>query len=342
VRTPPADLDAATVAGGVASGWGVRLGELQYVVLGGGSHHWSASTPHGARYFLTVDDLGDKPWMGADAEAAFCGLRAAFATAGRLRDRAGLPFVLAPVLSRDGATLRWLTRRYTLTVFPFVAGETGRWGDALTPRDRDQILRLLAELHLATPAVASVAMHRRGEVHERAGLEAALGDLDRPWTGGPFAERARRALAARAGDIGGWLADLDRLAAQVAASEASRVVTHGEPHAGNIMRVGDRFLLIDWDTVALAPPERDLWMLDDGTASALAAYTDATGRTADTMALTYYRLAWRLADLAGCTRVLRSAHGRDGNTERAWASLPLVLAPEWPDSAPYRHLPGHG
>ena len=39
------------------------------------------------------------------------------------------------------------------------------------------------------------------------------------------------------------------------------VVTHGEPHAGNVMRRSDgRHLLVDWDTVAVAPPERDLWM----------------------------------------------------------------------------------
>ena len=27
------------------------------------------------------------------------------------------------------------------------------------------------------------------------------------------------------------------------------------------MRVGDKLVLLDWDTVALAPPERDLWMV---------------------------------------------------------------------------------
>ncbi len=56
-------------------------------------------------------------------------------------------------------------------------------------------------------------------------------------------------------------------------------VTRGEPHGGNIMRVGRELLFIAWDTVALAPPERDLWMLDNGAAGGLASDTDATGRT---------------------------------------------------------------
>ena len=54
-------------------------------------------------------------------------------------------------------------------------------------------------------------------------------------------------------------------------------VTRGEPHGGNIMRVGRELLFIAWDTVALAPPERDLWMLDNGAAGGLASDTDAMG-----------------------------------------------------------------
>jgi spectinomycin phosphotransferase len=324
----------------VAGGWGLPVTGLRYVPLGGGSHHWAAATPDGARYFLTVDDLLDKPWLGASADTAFRGLRAAFATARDLQDEVGLRFVLAPLPSRRGEAAVRLTARYSLAVFPFLAGESGRWGDDLAARDRDEILRMLADLHAATPAVRSLVRPRRGEVYERAILEAALRDLDDPWAGGPFAEPARKALAAQAGVVAGWLADFDWLAAHVAATGASQVVTHGEPHGGNIMRADGRQLLIDWDTVALAPPERDLWMLDDGTAGALAAYTDAIGRTADPMALSYYRLAWRLADLAGFTRRLRSAHRRDGNTEHAWASLQIVLG-EGPSGwdGPFRHVP---
>jgi hypothetical protein len=81
-------------------------------------------------------------------------------------------------------------------------------------------------------------------------------------------------------------------------------------------------------------------MLDDGTAGALAAYTDATGRTADPMALRYYRVAWRLADLAGFTGRLRSVHPHDGNTEHAWESLQIVLGDDQAGRRwPYRYVP---
>jgi spectinomycin phosphotransferase len=343
VRTPPADLDTTVVTEAAASGWGLQLTALSYVALGGGSHHWTATTPDGVAYFLTVDDLLDKPWLGTDTESAFLGLQGTFGAARQLRERAGLGFVLAPARSANGKSVHRLTPRYSLAVFPFVPGQTGSWGDDLRPRDRDQILRMVAELHSATPVVRSLARPRESEVYEREHLESALRALDQPWDGGPFAEPARQALAAQVSAVQGWLADFDRLAAHVAGSSGDRVITHGEPHGGNIMRVAGELLLIDWDTVALAPRERDLWMLDDGTPGALAAYTEATGYTADAKTVSYYRLAWRLADLAGYTRKLRSAHQRDGNTERAWAALQLVLdsAPGgW--SGPFHHVSGRG
>ena len=44
------------VATAAASGWGLQLSGLRYVALGGGSHHWAATTQDGVTYFLTVDD----------------------------------------------------------------------------------------------------------------------------------------------------------------------------------------------------------------------------------------------------------------------------------------------
>ncbi|MDR2984274.1 MAG: phosphotransferase [Nocardiopsaceae bacterium] len=341
VRTPPADLDTEVVTDAAASGWGLRLAAPSYVALGGGSHHWTATTPDGVTHFLTVDDLLDKPWLGADAESVFRGLLGTYGAACKLRETAGLPFILAPLPSIDGQTARRLTPpRYSLAVFPFVPGQTGRWGDDLGAADRDQILRMIAELHNATPAVNSLVRRRAGEVYERADLEKALAELDQPWDGGPFSEPAREALAEQSGVVAGWLAEFGRLEAYVAARVASLVITHGEPHGGNVMRVGDELLLIDWDTVALAPAERDLWMLDDGTPEALTVYTQVTGTTVDATTLSYYRLAWRLADLAGFTRRLRSVHQRDGDSERAWESLRIVLASGptgW--NGPFHHLP---
>ncbi|MFG2077560.1 phosphotransferase family protein [Nonomuraea maritima] len=70
--------------------------------------------------------------------------------------------------------------------------------------------------------------------------------------------------------------EFDRPAARAGAP----VLTHGEPHPGNVLRAGSRTLLVDWDTVGTAPPERDLWHVVRD-AGDLARYAAATGRTPD-------------------------------------------------------------
>jgi thiamine kinase-like enzyme len=51
------------------------------------------------------------------------------------------------------------------------------------------------------------------------------------------------------------------VAEQVGALSTAWVVTHGEPHPANVIRTPGGLKLIDWDTVQLAPAERDLWMV---------------------------------------------------------------------------------
>jgi spectinomycin phosphotransferase len=68
-------------------------------------------------------------------------------------------------------------------------------------------------------------------------------------------------------------------------------------------------VLVDWDTVGLAPPERDLWHVT-ADADGLALYAEATGRPVDPTAIALYRLRWELDDISIYTRELRAAHAR--------------------------------
>ena len=75
----------------------------------------------------------------------------------------------------------------------------------------------------------------------RGRLEAALRELNQTWSGGPLSEPARKLLAPHASDVAELLALSDRLAIHVARSSTDWVVTHGEPHGGNVMRRALRF-----------------------------------------------------------------------------------------------------
>ena len=89
-------------------------------------------------------------------------------------------------------------------------------------------------------------------------------------------------------------------------------------------------MLIDWDTVGLAPPERDLWMVATETGAELRRYTELTGRPVDLAAIELYRLRWALDDLSCFVRDLRAPHRRTPGTEHAWEpskSSPLRPTP---------------
>ncbi len=247
------------------------------------------------------------------------GLRRAFDTAVALRDT-GLDFVVAPIPARNGETVSRIGPRHAMALFPLVDGESSEWGRHESPEERAAIVTLLAELHRATPAVASVARSAGLDLPGRQHIEAGLRELRAPWSGGPFSEPARAALARHAADVRDLLGLADRLAAGIAKRGNPWVVTHGEPHSGNVMRADANRLLVDWDTVALAPPERDLWMVVESAEDA-ARYAEATGRDVDHDALSFFRLTWDLKDLAEYLGALRSPHHENEDTQRAYNGI---------------------
>jgi spectinomycin phosphotransferase/16S rRNA (guanine(1405)-N(7))-methyltransferase len=117
------------------------------------------------------------------------------------------------------------------------------------------------------------------------------------------------------------LARYDDLAAQARVQLARRVLTHGEPHPGNTMLTSDGWRLIDWDTVVVAEPERDLWSLDPGDGSILARYREATGVRPLPPVLELYRIRWDLADMAIVASRFRRPHQGTADDEASWELL---------------------
>jgi len=318
MRDRPLGLAEQEVVTACRDGWALDVVGAEYLPVGAGSYHWSITDRHGAAWFAKVDDV--------ERDDGFDQLDRAFETTLALHRDAGLDFVLAPVPAADGAVLRRLTSRYALSMFPMIAGTTEGFGPHRR-EDLPEMIGLLAALHLATPAVAHLAPRADLLLPGRERLLAALGDLDRPWTAGPHAESARRLLVAHAGRIHRWLADFDRLVDAVRDTRTPWVVTHGEPHPGNVLRTAAGLQLIDWGTVQLAPRERDLWMLTSAFTNmigagggadeeALARYAEAGGRPIKPAGIALYRQWWALADVAVYVDDLRRPHG-DGEDAAA-------------------------
>ena len=333
MRSAPPDLVPERLAAALAEGWQLRADSLEYLPVGGGSHHWLLAGENGLRQFVTVDDLDGKDWLGGTRQAVSQGLRHALRTAAALRRQAGLEFVVAPVPDSAGEPLHRVDDRYTVSVFPFLTGSSFPFGRYPDEELRGHALEMIAALHRSTPAVRGLAPVHVPGFTDRDGLGAFLLDPGRPWHGGPFSAGAHRLAAARAGDLARLTAAFDRLVAATAPARADPVITHGEPHPGNVMRVDGRLVLIDWDTVALAAPERDIALVADGPAD-IDRYQEAAGRMVHPALVTLYRLRWYLDDVSSAVSMFRGPHRDTADTRRWRQSLAPLLEelPGWLDA----------
>jgi spectinomycin phosphotransferase len=333
MRSPPVDLAPERLREALAGSWQMRADSIDYVPEGGGSHHWKVMDDAGQPHFVTVDDLDDKDWMGDTRDAVFDGLARALGTAAALRDDVGLEFVVAPRAGRDGELLHRVDDGYTVSVFPFLQGRSYPFGPYTDRGLRDGALDMLIALHQSTTAVRARAPHHVPRFGGARDLHAFLADPHGPWEGGPFSEPARQLLASHTADLTELTTGFDRLVDLTAPARADPVITHGEPHPGNVMSVAGRLFLIDWDTAALAAPERDLSLIAVTAGEGIGRYEEATGRRIDPAVITLYRLRWYLDDLASAVRLFRHPHRDTADTRRWWDGLePRVeQLPEWLD-----------
>jgi hypothetical protein len=321
--TPPDGLSENTLAAVLSRHWQVAASSLTYRPVGFGSHHWEVADAAGTRWFVTADELHHKRvGLSESLDNAFSRLRAALAVAMDLRT-GGLSFVVSPIPGGDGEPLVRAGDEFGVAVYPFVVGQSFGWGEFALPGHLDAVLDLLIAVHTAPRAARLRAMTDDYAIPHRDELEAAVDAVarrDGPEPG-PFARPAVSLLAANRAPIRRLLARYDELAAQARSEPARAVLTHGEPHPGNTMLTPAGWRLIDWDTVLVAPPERDLWSLDPGDGSVLTRYREATGVRPLSAVLELYRIRWNLADLAvDLSRFGRPHRGTDDD-EASWELL---------------------
>jgi spectinomycin phosphotransferase len=337
MNAEPKGFDRAALRAALQD-WELPVTSLRYLPVGAGSHHYLARNRTGGRWFVTVDVLEWKlggmfgptfdPWEIPDLQAGFDGLDRAFRTAVALRD-AGLDFVHAPITRPDGAVVARLGQDYAVSVFPFIEGASHGLGD----RDRPRLLEAVGRLHASTGVIPEDLPRRDSlTVPIRSQFFELLGTLRSPWDTGPFSESARGLLSENEGLIRQLWRRSDELAEEVREAGAEWVMTHGQLHSENVLFSGAGVpILIDWDCVALAPPERDLGRHWDGfaepkTAQDWAAYTSAGGASEiNPSAVDLYwhiGLLWGLCVSSG---TLQSPHVDEPDTRHMWRMLQSLL-----------------
>ena len=298
MRTRPEHLTDEAIAAVVMAHWSIAANTLEYVPIGFGSHHWVLIERTGRRWFVTGDAV-------ADSSQRLSGLTAALNTTYALRHDCGLKFVVAPQAGIDG-TLLSITGRYAIAVYPYL----DRLSDATA--DPQQIISMIIALHATTPDIGVLTPIDDLRIRDRPTLEAVLADTgihgDGPYAAA-FADLVRRHRT-KICESFTWY---DAMAASLGEEQQRWVITHGEPKADNTLITASGPVLLDWDTVQLAPPARDLWMTES-----VDHYCAVTGRQVPAEQLEFYRLRWDLDDLCSFGGWFAGPHRRTADTELGW------------------------
>lgn len=322
VRAEPADLPRDLVAAVLADRWGINPAGVEYLPVGGGGHHWRVTGEDSSRWFITANGLLARGhWLEPEGDAVFERTARAFET---VRDL-GLDFALPAVPDRTGSVLYRVHREWALSIYPYLDAVT----IAAEP-SRRVVAGYIGRLHALSPPAG--VPRWRPDLPQRQHLEAAIADQARAagWATGPYGEPARALLLTRHAMVVELLDHYDQLVTAATEEPGRWVLTHGEPHAGNTLHTADgTTLLIDWDTLAIAPPERDLWqLLEPHDSSIWDAYSTASDSSCDRPRPEYmelFPLWWRLAEIGSHIRRFHAPHADSADDATAWRNLESAL-----------------
>ncbi|HMQ29748.1 MAG TPA: aminoglycoside phosphotransferase family protein [Chloroflexaceae bacterium] len=321
MREPPALIAPESLAAAVRAAYGLET-KLSFLPLGHDSSSWvyKAQPAAGPPRFLKLR-------AGPLNEPA---LRVP-----RLLHSLGVPGIVAPIPTLAGAL--WAAAGpYALTLYPFVAAESGM-AAGLTHRQWIAYGEALRQIHAAPVPPELAALMRResfvppgADVVRRA--DAALRAAS--------AEPSARALAAlwreRRAEIMHLLARAEALGRELAHRRPPLVLCHADIHTGNVLRDGDeRIWIVDWDETVLAPKERDLMFVVGGISRQLVGPREQAlclqgygPAQLDQGALAYYRYAWAVSDTAAyAADVLFRPDLGPVAREEALAGLARLFAP---------------
>lgn len=307
MREPPPHVTEADLLGAVREAWLPDADAAHHLPVGFGAHHWSVSAADGARLFVTLDALGSRH-TAATLEGAYAGAAALAAS--------GLEFVV-PCLPACSGRFTVPFARGALSATPWVPGR--RPGDGEFPhRPLAETSALqLSRLHAATPPAGLPVWQPLVSADFATSLATRLRTT---WDSGPFGERARSALHGHLDDVLHWIAAYHRLAEE--ARDHPWVPTHGEPHTRNMLLTQDGPVLVDWESLKLAPRERDLRpLIDSGHADLATPYWPM---------VEMFDLEWRLDEVSQYADWFEAAHTGSESDEVALGGLLSELArPKW-------------
>ena len=184
----------------LASAWDIEAREVRYIPKGAGSYHWVVDVGTNPKWFVAIDDLDTKPWIGESRSETFEGLGAVFEAAWFLENRAGLGFVVGPLERAGGSAIVRFSDQFSMAVFPYVEGNAGTWGEPITEAGRLTLIELLSRLHTA-PVSQAAHVNLRGAWDKPADLSESAKPILSMFGPGSFPASQRGTTAGRVSDV---------------------------------------------------------------------------------------------------------------------------------------------
>jgi spectinomycin phosphotransferase len=316
MREKPNLPDDAVVAC-LWDGYGLRGTRITFLPIGAdpGTAVYRVIADDGAPYFLKL------------RRSAFDEVTVAIP---RLLADQGIAAIIAPIRTTGGRLWAELDH-FAVILSPYVDGLDG-FGTALSDRQWHSLGEALRAIHsTAVPAALGQRIpHESYDPCWRDAVHAFQAQAEGTPFDEPAAARVAELLRVERARITALVGHAERLAGVVARRSPSRVLCHGDIHAGNILVGADGQLhVVDWDTVALAPRERDLELVGAGVGGGWSSARErppfARGYgpvELDPDVLGYYRYERIVEDVAVCCQQLLGT--TDGGENRA-QELELML-----------------
>ena len=290
--TPP-DLPHDAIAQHLASAYELHDIRAEFLPLGAdvNSVVFRVKANDGTTYFLKLRRSGFD--QGVVAVPAF------------LRHERGIEAVMSPLpttshqLSVQGHGFDW-------ALYPFFDGSSG-FERTLTDRQWIALGTALGAIHLTElPESLSAALPRERYDHRwREGVRRYQRRFINGVRGGGIVERFLAFWEEHAEEIDTIVYRSEQLASILLERPPQLVPCHSDLHAGNVLLGdADRLAIVDWDTLILAPKERDLMFIGGGVGHAWnqareeALFYEGYGQPdLDLVALAYYRYERIVKDL---------------------------------------------
>jgi spectinomycin phosphotransferase len=290
----PLKLADATIMAALQSNYGLADTALAFLPLGNDS----------ASAVYRVQAAGDEPYFLKVRSGAGFSLPS-LAVPSYLHQH-GVPHILAPILTLTQQS--WVSAgNFALSLYLFIDARMGvevglsqqQWRDLGATMQQVHTMALSPELS----QIIRRETYIPGQRSLMTDLQAAINRQD--WSSPAQCELA--AFWRRQSDAINRLVErADTLGRRLMQSSLPLVLCHADLHTWNVLVDKEqRLWIIDWDETILAPKERDLMFVVGGIGRDLvkphetACFLQGYGNPAiDTCALTYYRYAWAVQDIA--------------------------------------------